>query len=717
MPASLRNKHKNANKSTSKAKTPPKYQKGPSQKSTELRKIKKRCDSAIWSHDSLTMHAEELERTPTSGGFETNVLEVAGDRESSPEVLEEPAVKYFSLALHSAQREVSVAEGSKKRVHSSHGKSARSIRRHKQARRAMEAQGFLSLPDFFKHKAEKAKQREASDVSTVTATAPENVPAASAACEDVFKASMGSRQSTADVDAFEVSVGPSRSTAGVDAFKVSIGSTPSVDALDESPRESAASAVAVEDDNNASKMASAVLAVREEEEEEEEEASATCTVTSPARQSSSSDLSDIEKASWGPQRTILYESEESSSSSDTPSDSEDLRVTNSQELKGHRLRHVPDDPALQPPVDSASKLLRDHEGLRAIQRELSLMARQKIVDAVLHGRVVAMVGLLNLYLDPSLGYTWTRASEVTAKLEGRGKSRARSTRRWVLEFARTRELPTHNLGRSRLTVLDDEDIVREMKTILSEKARSGFFKATDIVDIVSSPEMQAHFARAGVDKPSISLSTARRWLSKLGWRYGKHRGMYIDGHEREDVVEYRRRFVHRFQEYERRFHSWDNAGNELPRPRGFLVPGAVGRFRLVLITHDESTFYQNDQRQVHWGCPGEGAPKPKGEGASLMVSDFLSPDWGRLRDGDWCVFTAPFPFNRTHTRTAKPGFFSGLGRAGTAGLQLTTCSPRWTARLTYSRGSQTDTPRRFSSSTTHRATRSVQTTRSQLSGW
>ena len=664
MPASLRNQPKNASKTASKAITPPKYQKSPSQKSTEHKKFKKRYDSAIWSHDSLTVHAEELEQelegASTSKDFETNVLDVTRDRESSTEVLEEPAVNYFGLALQSAQRQVSVAEGSKKRVHSSYGKSARSIRRHKQERRLMEAQGFLSLPDFFKHKAKKAKQQEASEVPTVAA--PEN--ASAAATEDMFKVSM----------------------------------------------------VAVEDHNDVAVTAAAAAMAREEEEEEEEEASTTRTVTSPTCQSSRSNLSDLENTPWGPHRTILYESEESLSSSDTPGNSEDLRDTNSQKLKGHCHRHAPGNPAPQPPMDSTFKLLQNREELQAIQRELSLMARQKFVDRVLHGRVVAMVGLLNLYLDSSLNYTWTMASEVAAKLEGRNKSRARSTRCWVLEFAHTRELPTHNLGRSRLTVLDDEDIVHELKAALSEKAK-GFFTATDVVGIISSLEMQAHFARAGVDKPSISLSTARRWLSKLGWRYGKHRGMYIDGHEREDVVEYRRGFVHRFKEYERRFHAWDNAGNELPCPTGFPVPGAMGRFRLILITHDELTFYQNDQRQVHWGCPGEGVPKPKGEGASIMVSDFLSPDWGRLRDKDRCVVTVLFPFGFTHTCTVKHGFSSGLGRAGMAGLQLTTCLPRWTARSTFFRGSQMDMPRRYFSSTTRQATRSVQTTRSQLNGW
>src|SRR3954471_8045571 len=38
---------------------------------------------------------------------------------------------------------------------------------------------------------------------------------------------------------------------------------------------------------------------------------------------------------------------------------------------------------------------------------------------------------------------------------------------------------------------------------------------------------------------SISTATASRWLAKLGWIYGRNKKGYVDGHEREDVVEYR----------------------------------------------------------------------------------------------------------------------------------------------------------------------------------
>ena len=172
-----------------------------------------------------------------------------------------------------------------------------------------------------------------------------------------------------------------------------------------------------------------------------------------------------------------------------------------------------------------------------------------------------------------------------------------------------------------------------------ENVNGQYLKAANVVDVVASPEIQEIFRQKGISRESISESTARRWLSGLGWRYGKLKsGMYIDGHERDDVVEYRQGFVARWKENERRFHQWDNDGNELPRPKGFLVPGAIGRFRLILVTHDESVFYQNDERKTAWAHKSDKAvPRPKGDGQSIMVSDFLTSDWGRLRDDNECV--------------------------------------------------------------------------------
>jgi hypothetical protein len=127
---------------------------------------------------------------------------------------------------------------------------------------------------------------------------------------------------------------------------------------------------------------------------------------------------------------------------------------------------------------------------------------------------------------------------------------------------------------------------------MMEKAGKGFLKAEDVVEIVASPVVQAIFAQKGIAKVSTSVKMALHWLDKLGWTYGKLKnGIYLDGHERSNVVEYRKCFVERWMGYKLRFHQWDHNGTELPHPNGFPVPGAIGRFRLILVTHNESTFF------------------------------------------------------------------------------------------------------------------------------
>ena len=220
---------------------------------------------------------------------------------------------------------------------------------------------------------------------------------------------------------------------------------------------------------------------------------------------------------------------------------------------------------------------------------------------------------------------------VVAKAQGHGSTRTRSIRKWILDFVQEGTLPLHFYC-GQQTILEDEGILQEIQEQLTEKAKSGFIKAQDVCEIVASARVQTKLTQLGIDKPSISLSTAHRWLAKLKWRYGKRKnGMYFDGHERVDVVAYRNAFVDRWADYETRFQIWDDDGN--PLPHSHPLP-------LILVAHDESVFFQNDERTTCWGRQDRNpAPKPKGDGQSLMVSDFLTTEWGRLRDGDRCVKT------------------------------------------------------------------------------
>ncbi|KAJ6483032.1 hypothetical protein DFH09DRAFT_950068 [Mycena vulgaris] len=176
-------------------------------------------------------------------------------------------------------------------------------------------------------------------------------------------------------------------------------------------------------------------------------------------------------------------------------------------------------------------------------------------------------------------------------------------------------------------------------------------------------------------KNGISLRTTQRWMKRMEYRWtAEPKGMYSDGHERDDVVEYRQNvFLPRWAElskYTRKFTAdgdeigsaeaaaaaaapqrkktkkravedldevWDD--EELQRT---FVAGPDGRI-VVIWRHDESIFYANDRRKIRWVHASETAkPYAKGEGASMMVAAFVSEyGWlarvtlrpGKNRDG------------------------------------------------------------------------------------
>ena len=272
---------------------------------------------------------------------------------------------------------------------------------------------------------------------------------------------------------------------------------------------------------------------------------------------------------------------------------------------------------------------RDFPALRQAQSSLTVTSKEKTLDVLFRSRLTAMVGTLNLYLDPELSFSWRKASLLAARASGKGDRQARTVRSWIHWFLASGELPVHQYGQRTSSVLEDEDVSQAIQLHMQSIAKEGYIRAQDVVDYVATPMMQQ---RLGGKKTEISVCTAQRWLRKLDWQFSRKRnGMYIDGHERDDVVAYRTGFLARWDEYTKRMVTYDHLGNVLTTPDGFCVPG--GRFRLILVTHDESTFYANDRRKTKWIHSTEKVlPERKGEGQSLMVSDFLTSEWGRLKD-------------------------------------------------------------------------------------
>ncbi len=52
---------------------------------------------------------------------------------------------------------------------------------------------------------------------------------------------------------------------------------------------------------------------------------------------------------------------------------------------------------------------------------------------------------------------------------------------------------------------------------------------------------------------------------------------------------------------------------------------------IILITHDECIFYSNDGKRGVWAKSGELLLRKKGNGHSIMVSEFLTEECGRLK--------------------------------------------------------------------------------------
>ena len=112
------------------------------------------------------------------------------------------------------------------------------------------------------------------------------------------------------------------------------------------------------------------------------------------------------------------------------------------------------------------------------------------------------------------------------------------------------------------------------------------------------------------------------------------KGIFIDGHERSDVVDARKLFLRKLTKLG--FLHFTNAPSEdamraLP---DVDCPASDQRAKTVVFFHDESTFMSNEDQSTQWGMKGEKMMKPKSRGAGIMVSDFVDEHNGFLALSD-----------------------------------------------------------------------------------
>ncbi|KAF7308048.1 hypothetical protein MKEN_01167100 [Mycena kentingensis (nom. inval.)] len=299
-------------------------------------------------------------------------------------------------------------------------------------------------------------------------------------------------------------------------------------------------------------------------------------------------------------------------------------------------------------------------GLDAIER--LIVSRKTEFQAGNHGlqarRARCIQSCLHMILNNGRGSV--DASERAAEANGFSKDwGGRLVRIWVHAWLAKRELPMSNRGRYKKTqsILDVPAVRDELASYLrshkwaTDPAQLAEFFKTRFV----TPQTQAFlrnlvedeipralrayvqntlFPRIGVKtglKQTISLSTAREWMAKFGWKYQEHKkALYFDGHERPDVVEYRQKeFIPKLRAHRARLVEYVVGEVDRLVQKGH---GVAGTGSLVLCSHDEMTCQAHDGKAKSWGPAGEQPLRKKGKGRGLHYSGVIASTCGHLKD-------------------------------------------------------------------------------------
>ena len=195
----------------------------------------------------------------------------------------------------------------------------------------------------------------------------------------------------------------------------------------------------------------------------------------------------------------------------------------------------------------------------------------------------------------------------------------------------------------RMCILNDEGLRERASEFVRENAfKKGEPNMTSVMflEFVNERLLPSHHLSLNFPR-SISLRTAIRWLHDLGFKPMSHKKIiYIDGHEREDVVKYRDEYLSEVHTMQQTHQHLPLCGDE-PTPASpqttslspslsDTAPHERDDNKLVMIYHDESIFNTNEGQTWMWGTDDNPAILPKTKGSGIMVSDFVEEHGGYL---------------------------------------------------------------------------------------
>ena len=247
----------------------------------------------------------------------------------------------------------------------------------------------------------------------------------------------------------------------------------------------------------------------------------------------------------------------------------------------------------------------------------------------------ASLGLfLSFQLSSSLGKGETEAAEIAGQMIGKSD---RTVREWRKNFFNTGgELPESRQGhyqRSGVLWRNESLNKKAARFIRANSAVKGKPNLTvgTFCQWVNEELLPNETLEPGFPR-SIHVETARKWMHEMGFQVLKHKkGSFVDGHERDDVVTYRKTFLRRMVALG--FLNIENAPTDDAKkalPPDLTCPPTDVLDKTVVFFRDESTFQSNEDQPIYWGTKDTHIMKPKSRGAGIMVSDFIDERSGYL---------------------------------------------------------------------------------------
>jgi hypothetical protein len=278
--------------------------------------------------------------------------------------------------------------------------------------------------------------------------------------------------------------------------------------------------------------------------------------------------------------------------------------------------------------------------------------KQEWESALQFRRATSLVVFYNLMIHGNKSRI--EASGLAALSLGRAQYHGgRSIRKWARIFEETGELPSSQRGAHSkvFSLLSLPEVAHAMREYLRSnkwsmtperlaKYSAGTMAAETAKKYarqIAEQEMPAGLSKYVTEEifprfgtkvhGGIKPRTARRWMYNEGFRYMKHqKGIYVDGHERPDVAEYRQKvFIPAIRSYQPRIIEYEvgNCTQEVSKAPTNERP-------IAILFHDESAFQAHDAQEKSWVLDSQYQLRKKGVGRGIHRSDFIGPT------GGWC---------------------------------------------------------------------------------